>query len=96
MTLLTDDEMRTALALLPGWSRDGDALNRRFTFSTFPAGIAFVDRVAQVAEQMGHHPDITISYNVVTLRVSTHDAGGVTEKDVNLARRLDPLAESGK
>lgn len=95
MTTLTEDEMRTALALLPGWSRDGDAISRQFTFPTFPAGIAFVDRVAQVAEQIGHHPDISINYNVVALRLSTHEAGGVTEKDVDLARRLDQLAELG-
>jgi 4a-hydroxytetrahydrobiopterin dehydratase len=94
MTLLTDDEKRTALALLPGWGGEGDALTRRFTFPTFLAAISFVDRVAQVAEQMGHHPDITINYTAVTLRLSTHDAGGVTQKDVDLARRLDPLAES--
>ncbi len=91
MPRLTEDEMRTALAQLPGWAFDGAALSKRFTFPTFPAAIAFVNRVARVAEQMGHHPDITINYAAVTLQLSTHDAGGVTEKDVDLAARLDAL-----
>jgi 4a-hydroxytetrahydrobiopterin dehydratase len=95
MARLTEHEIQAALAALPGWAGKGGALSRRFTFSTFPAAIAFVDRVAAVAEEVGHHPDIGISYTVVTLRLSTHDAGGVTAKDVDLAHRLDALADAG-
>ncbi|HEY7984688.1 MAG TPA: 4a-hydroxytetrahydrobiopterin dehydratase [Ktedonobacterales bacterium] len=95
MAPMSESEIQAALASLPGWAAAGGALTRRFTFATFPAGIAFVDRVARVAEEMGHHPDITINYTAVTLRLSTHDAGGVTAKDVDLARRLNPLADAG-
>jgi 4a-hydroxytetrahydrobiopterin dehydratase len=95
MARLSEPEIEAALAVLPGWAADGDALSRRFTFPTFPSAIAFVNRVAEMAEAVGHHPDITINYTAVTLRLSTHDAGGVTEKDVDLAHRLDPLAGVG-
>jgi 4a-hydroxytetrahydrobiopterin dehydratase len=94
MVPLSASEIQAALASLPGWAAEGGALVRRFAFPTFPAGIAFVDRVAVVAEQVGHHPDITISYTAVTLRLSTHDAGGVTAKDVELARQLDALSNA--
>ena len=66
---------------------------KMFIFPTFPAGIAFVDRVAVVAEAMGHHPDITISYTRVTMRLSTHDEGGVTEKDIALAGGIEAAAQ---
>ena len=95
MTPLTEPEIQTALASLPGWAADGGALSRRVTFPTFLDAIAFVNRVAQVAEQVGHHPDITVYYTAVTLRLSTHDAGGVTNKDVDLAHRLEALADAG-
>jgi len=91
MAKLSNEEMAAALAHLPGWSRAGDALSKTFTFVTFPQGVAFVDRVALVAEELGHHPDITINYNRVTMTLSTHDAGGVTEKDVALAGRIEAV-----
>jgi 4a-hydroxytetrahydrobiopterin dehydratase len=92
---MTESAIQAALAALPGWAHADGALRKRFTFPAFLDAIAFVDRVAQVAEQVGHHPDITINYNAVVLRLATHDARGVTEKDVDLARRLDPLANAG-
>ncbi|HEV2236771.1 MAG TPA: 4a-hydroxytetrahydrobiopterin dehydratase [Ktedonobacterales bacterium] len=95
MTAMSESEIQAALTSLPAWAAEGGALTRRFTFPTFLAGIAFVNRVARVAEEVGHHPDITITYTAVTLRLATHDAGGVTAKDVDLARRLDPLASAG-
>jgi 4a-hydroxytetrahydrobiopterin dehydratase len=94
MAKLTSEQLSTSLAGLPGWSRDGDALVKTFTFPTFPAGIAFVDRVAVAAEAMGHHPDIAIGYARVTMRLSTHDEGGVTEKDITLAGRIEAAAQS--
>jgi 4a-hydroxytetrahydrobiopterin dehydratase len=92
MAKLSDNEIQTALGGLPAWSYGEGALSKRFSFTTFPAGIAFVNRVAEVAEQVGHHPDITITYSTITLRLSTHDAGGVTEKDLDLARRIDAVS----
>jgi 4a-hydroxytetrahydrobiopterin dehydratase len=95
LTQLTEPEIQTALASLPGWESLGFALRKRYIFPTFPEAIAFVDRVAQVAEQMRHHPDITINYTAVTLQLTTHDAAGVTAKDVDLAHQVDPLADAG-
>ncbi len=94
MAKLSDDDIRAALQTLAGWEYAGGTLNRRITFPTFPAAIAFVNRVAELAEQVGHHPDITINYSTVGLSLSTHDAGGVTEKDVDMARRINTLVES--
>jgi 4a-hydroxytetrahydrobiopterin dehydratase len=74
---------------VPGWQREGDWLRRVYKFPTFPAAIAFVNRVAEAAEALDHHPDITIEYTKVTLRVSTHDAGGLTANDFELATRVD-------
>ncbi len=93
MAKLTAEQISTSLAGLPGWSQDGASLVKTYTFLTFPAGIAFVDRVAASAEEMGHHPDITISYTRVTMRLSTHDEGGVTEKDIALADRIEEVAQ---
>ncbi len=91
MTRLTHDEIAAALARLPGWSQTGDTLTKTFNFPTFPAGVSFVDRVALVAEELGHHPDITIRYTRITLALSTHDEGGVTAKDAALAERIETL-----
>lgn len=93
MAKLSDDDVRAALRDLPDWQYAGGTLNRRITFPTFPAAIAFVNRVADLAEQVGHHPDITINYATIGLSLSTHDAGGVTEKDMDLARRISALVE---
>jgi 4a-hydroxytetrahydrobiopterin dehydratase len=89
MGKLTEDELTSALAGLPGWSRDGDAIARTYTFADFRVALGFVGFVAEVAEQMGHHPDIDVRYNRVRLAVTTHDAGGLTAKDLELARRID-------
>lgn len=86
---LSDVEIQRALGSLPGWSRRGDAITRTYTFPTFAEGIAFVARVAQLADAREHHPDIDIRYTKVTMTLSTHDAGGVTESDLDLARAID-------
>ena len=74
-----------------GWTRDGDALTREFQFADFGAAFAFMTRVALIAERMNHHPDWSNVYNRVTIRLSTHDAGGVTEKDVALAGAVNRI-----
>jgi 4a-hydroxytetrahydrobiopterin dehydratase len=86
--LLTPTEIELALRSLPGWTSDGKSLHRTDTFSGFPEAVAFVSRLVGPAEALGHHPDISVSYNRVTLSLTTHDAGGLTAKDVALARVL--------
>jgi 4a-hydroxytetrahydrobiopterin dehydratase len=86
--LLTPAEIEMALRSLPGWSSDGMSLRRTYTFTGFPEAVAFVNRLAGPAEAQGHHPDISVSYNRVTLSLTTHDAGGLTAKDLALARAL--------
>jgi 4a-hydroxytetrahydrobiopterin dehydratase len=73
------------------WHEVDEALEREFGFDGFPQAIAFVDRVAELAEAENHHPDIAISYKRVTLRWSTHSAGGITDRDRQLAARTDEL-----
>jgi 4a-hydroxytetrahydrobiopterin dehydratase len=91
MAKLDDAAIARALAELPGWQRQGDALVREFRFKNFREAMAFVNRVAELAEEQRHHPDITIRYNRVQLALSTHEAGGITERDVELARAIDAL-----
>ena len=76
-----------------GWSETGAALERTFELPSFAEAIAFVNRVAELAEQANHHPDIQIAYRKVTLRWTTHSAGGITDRDYELAERSDGLAE---
>jgi 4a-hydroxytetrahydrobiopterin dehydratase len=78
-----------ALATLPQWQRAGEIISRTFVFKDFPAAMKFVNAVADLAEQAQHHPDVDIRWNKVTLALTTHDAGGLTEKDFELARQLD-------
>ncbi|MEU1962732.1 4a-hydroxytetrahydrobiopterin dehydratase [Nocardia sp. NPDC019304] len=90
-TLLSDTEIAEALTELPEWSRSGDALIRTVEAATFPAGIELVRRVAEVAEEANHHPDIDIRWRKVTFSLSTHSAGGLTALDVALAHEIDRL-----
>ena len=92
MAQLSDIEIQRSLGGLPGWARKGDTLVKSFHFATFPAGIDFIRRIATVAEKMNHHPDIDIRYTKVSFVLSTHDAGGITEKDLALARSIEELA----
>lgn len=89
---LSDIEIQRTLGTLPGWSRKGDAITKSYHFSTFPAGMAFVARVADVAEEQQHHPDIDIRYTKITFVLSTHDSGGITVKDFTLATAIETLA----
>jgi 4a-hydroxytetrahydrobiopterin dehydratase len=90
---LSDQDIQTGLSSRPGWRRDGDAIVREFTFGSFPDAIAFTTRLAFEAEAADHHPDLGINYKRVTVRWSTHDAGGVTEKDLAGAKQADTVAE---
>ena len=91
MDTLNQEQIAAALASLPDWSMQGDALTRTFRFADFVHSIDFVERLADVAEERQHHPDIDIRYNKVTLRLSTHSAGGVTQRDVDLAEAIGHL-----
>lgn len=91
MTSLSDIEIQRGLGSLPGWSRKGDTLQKSYHFATFPDGIAFIGKVATIAESMAHHPDIDIRYTKVSFVLSTHDAGGITTKDFDLAKAIEGL-----
>ena len=91
-TRLSDLEIQRALGSLPGWSRRSDVLTKTFNWPTFGQGIAFVTRVAKAADAMNHHPDIDIRYTKVTCALSTHDAGGITELDLELAGEIERVA----
>lgn len=88
---MTAGEIETACGGLSGWEPDlkAPSISREYQFPTFPAAVRFVDFVAEVAEAADHHPDIDIRYNRVRLTLSTHSAGGVTDKDFALARAID-------
>ena len=90
--VLSDSELRQRLGDLPRWSGDRTALLRQVEAPDFPTAIRVVDEVAVVAEEMNHHPDIDIRWRVLTFTLSTHSAGGVTELDVELARRISEIA----
>jgi len=93
---LSGEELTELLRQLPEWALEDGKLVRFFTFPNFVQAIAFVNRVAQLAEQAGHHPDIDIRYNRVKLALVSHDAGGITAQDAAMARRLSTsLAGSG-
>ena len=90
--VLSDIEIQRALGTLPGWSKRSGVISKTFTRPTFPDAIAFVDRIAVAAETAAHHPDIDVRYTKVTLALSTHDSGGLTQKDIDLARAIEELA----
>lgn len=86
---LTEEAVESRLSSLPEWSAAGDAIQRTFQFKNFVEAMEFVNRVAEAAETADHHPDILVRYNKVTLTLSTHDAGGITERDFKLAAKID-------
>ena len=88
---LSDLEIQRALGSLPAWARRGETLTKTFTFPTFAEGIEFVRRVAAKADAVNHHPDIDIRYTKVVLVLSTHDAGGITEADLSLAKTVETV-----
>ncbi len=89
MSRLGAGAIKTRLARLKGWKQAGNSIQKQYTFADFKEAMFFVSGVAAVAEKVGHHPDIAVSYNRVTLSLSTHDAGGLTAKDFDLAKRVE-------
>ena len=89
--LLDAESVRNAVAVLDGWDGGPEAIVRTVGLRSFPAAIAVVDQVAQVAEAMDHHPDIDIRWRTLTFRCVTHSAGGVTKRDIALANRIDRI-----
>ena len=87
--VLSDIAIQRELGNLPGWSRRGDVITKTFQFRNFLAGIDFVAAVAKAAEAANHHPDIDIRYTKIVFALSTHDAGGITQKDLDLAREIE-------
>ena len=95
MKRLDDAAISAALDTLPGWQRDGDQLRRDFSFADFNAAWGFMSRVALCAEAMNHHPEWSNVYNSVSIGLSTHDAGGLTELDLKLAEAINRCAGEG-
>ena len=92
MAVLSDDEVRAGLERLEGWEREGDAIRRTFRFRDFVGSVEFVNRLVEPAEAMNHHPDLEVSWNRVTVSLSTHSRGGITQSDLELAARIEALA----
>jgi 4a-hydroxytetrahydrobiopterin dehydratase len=88
MPLLSVAEIKARLAGLSGWERHGSEIRKTFAFEGFRQSMAFVNRVADLAEAADHHPDIDVRYSKVTLAFSSHDAGGLTERDFDLAQKI--------
>ena len=95
---LTGSARKTALAKLAGWSevKDRDAISRTFTFRDFNEAFGFMTRTALVAEKLDHHPEWFNVYDKVEVTLATHDAGGVTERDIELAAAMDRLADASR
>ena len=94
MDLLPDTAIDSRLAELDGWEREGDSIVKEFELDDFVGSVRFVDKLVEPAEGMGHHPDLSISWNKVRVSLSTHAAGGLTENDFELAKRIDQLASN--
>jgi 4a-hydroxytetrahydrobiopterin dehydratase len=92
MELLTDSQITAELADIPGWTRDGDAITTTVQRQDFRDALLYVGAVAYLAESANHHPDVAISWNKVTLTLSTHSAGGLTLNDFALARKISALS----
>jgi 4a-hydroxytetrahydrobiopterin dehydratase len=89
---LSDSEIRERLGLVPAWKLDGNKLRREFAFSDFVAAFGFMTRVALLAEKADHHPEWFNVYNKVRIELTTHDAGGLSERDFELATQIDKLS----
>ncbi len=92
MTLLGDDEIDRRLQGAPGWERSGQAISKSFGRGDFVGSVEFVRGLVEPAEEMGHHPDLSISWDTVTVTISTHSEGGLTAADFELAEKIDALA----
>ena len=90
--VLSEAEVRQSLQQLPGWKQNGKAIERVFQFENFVKAMDFVNQIAEAAEAVNHHPDILVNYNKVTLALVSHDSGGVTQRDIKMAGRINELA----
>jgi 4a-hydroxytetrahydrobiopterin dehydratase len=90
--LLEDEAIGSRLAELEGWEREGDAITKTFELSDFVGSVEFIKLVVVPAEDMNHHPDLSVSWNEVGVSITTHAAGGLTENDFELAKRIDALS----
>ena len=91
MARLSALAVKRHLARFKGWKQVGDTIQKQFTLANFKDAMFFVNTVAGLAEKAGHHPDITVNYNRVTLSLSTHDAGGLTRKDFDVAKQIEAI-----
>lgn len=91
MPKLTKEEIMNRLARLEGWRREGDSITREYTFPSFRKAVDFINRVAELAEEADHHPDLFNSWRTVRLSLTTHDEGGLTERDFNLAEKINQI-----
>ncbi|AFZ54986.1 pterin-4-alpha-carbinolamine dehydratase [Cyanobacterium aponinum PCC 10605] len=89
--VLNETEVRQKLANYPNWVTSGQSINTTYKFKDFIQAVEFVNRLVEPAERAGHHPDIEISYNKVTIHLTTHDAGGITQKDFDLAEEIQRI-----
>jgi 4a-hydroxytetrahydrobiopterin dehydratase len=92
VAVLSDDEIRSGLAELPGWDRRDDEIEKRYELRSFADAIAFVTRVGFLAENANHHPDLDVRWRMVRVALSTHDEGGITNKDLALAGEIEAVA----
>lgn len=92
MALLSDEEVERKLAGLSGWTRSGEAIEKSFKRDDFVGSVRFVSSLVEPAEEMNHHPDVAISWDTVTVTISTHSEGGLTAADFELAARIDAVA----
>jgi 4a-hydroxytetrahydrobiopterin dehydratase len=92
MPLLSDEEIQSRLGELEGWTREGQAIRKQFKLDDFKGSVDFVNRLTPFAEEMNHHPDLEISWNRVTVSITTHSEGGLTENDFELAGKIDSAA----
>ena len=91
--LSTEGEIQSALKELPGWKQEGKAIVKTFDLKGFKAAMAFAGTVGELAERADHHPDILIRYSKVTITLSSHDKGGITDRDLRLARQIEAAAK---
>jgi len=89
--LLSEAEIEARLTVVPGWTRDGKSITRTWKFRDFPEALRFINRVGELAESMDHHPDISNSWATVKLALTTHDKGGLTNLDFELATKINAL-----
>jgi 4a-hydroxytetrahydrobiopterin dehydratase len=90
--LLSDSEIESSLAELEGWEREGQTIVKSFELADFVGSVEFINRVVEPAEALGHHPDLSVSWNKVRVSITTHAAGGLTANDFELAKRIDGVA----